>query len=262
MKSPFPGMDPYLEQHWRDVHQSLVVYTRDRLRPQLPGNLRARVEERVFVETDEGSYHVCYPDVHRVEYPRGHDVAVASDAAVAVAEPFVIHLHDDPCSQGYLEIIDVGTGNHVVTVIEFLSPSNKLPGEGQELYLRKQREVRAAKASLVEVDLTRVGRRVLVAPPEKIPQARQTAYQACVTRGWKPEIAMVYPIPLAQRLPVIPIPLRETDKDVTLDLQALIEQCYANGGYDNLDYRAEPVPPLEPADAAWAGEWLQSKGLR
>jgi hypothetical protein len=25
-RSPFPGMDPYLELHWRDVHLALVVY--------------------------------------------------------------------------------------------------------------------------------------------------------------------------------------------------------------------------------------------
>ncbi len=28
MPSPFPGMDPYLESHWRDVHHSLITYTR------------------------------------------------------------------------------------------------------------------------------------------------------------------------------------------------------------------------------------------
>jgi hypothetical protein len=31
MKSPFPGMDPYLEQFWRDVHASLIIYSRDQL---------------------------------------------------------------------------------------------------------------------------------------------------------------------------------------------------------------------------------------
>src|SRR5262245_3320500 len=51
MTSPFPGMDPYLEQHWGDVHSSLIIYARDQLRRKLPGDLRARVEERVFVES-------------------------------------------------------------------------------------------------------------------------------------------------------------------------------------------------------------------
>lgn len=51
MKSPFPGMDPYLERHWRDVHASLAVYARDWLQERLPSGLRARIEERVFVES-------------------------------------------------------------------------------------------------------------------------------------------------------------------------------------------------------------------
>src|SRR5262245_52393742 len=54
MPSPFPGMDPYLEQHWGDIHHRLITYGCDQLRPQLPEDLRARIEERVFVESDEG----------------------------------------------------------------------------------------------------------------------------------------------------------------------------------------------------------------
>ena len=40
MNSPFPGMDPYLERHWGDVHQALVTYIRDQLQPSLPDDLR------------------------------------------------------------------------------------------------------------------------------------------------------------------------------------------------------------------------------
>jgi len=36
-------------------------------------------------------------------------------------------------------------------------------------------------------------------------------------------------VPLRQRLPAIRVPLRETDADVPLDLQALIEQVYRHG---------------------------------
>ena len=42
MKSPFPGMDPYLEEHWRDVHHSFLTYARDEMQDRLPANLRAR----------------------------------------------------------------------------------------------------------------------------------------------------------------------------------------------------------------------------
>ena len=40
MTSPFPGMDPYLEQHWGDVHQAFITYLRDTLQLRLPANLR------------------------------------------------------------------------------------------------------------------------------------------------------------------------------------------------------------------------------
>lgn len=45
-------MDPYLEARWGDVHQRLITYAADQLGSQLPPDLRARVEERVFVEDE------------------------------------------------------------------------------------------------------------------------------------------------------------------------------------------------------------------
>jgi hypothetical protein len=52
MPSPFPGMDPYLEESWGDVHHRLITYAADQLQTTLPKDLRARVEERVFVESE------------------------------------------------------------------------------------------------------------------------------------------------------------------------------------------------------------------
>ena len=70
-------------------------------------------------------------------------------------------------------------------------------------------------------------------------------------------------MPLRTRLPVIRLPLRSTDPDVPLDLQAVIEQCYRNGGYDeDIDYRVEPDPPLDVADAHWADTLLREAGRR
>jgi hypothetical protein len=69
-------------------------------------------------------------------------------------------------------------------------------------------------------------------------------------------------VPLRARLPVVSIPLRPADRDVLLDLQAVLDQCYRNGGYDDLDYRGEPDPPLEWEDAAWANALLREQGRR
>lgn len=260
MKSPFPGMDPYLEQFWRDVHHRLVTYACDQLQPRLPGQLRARMEERVFVETEQDDHRVIYPDVHVVEQPNAKAPGAAGEADMAVKEPLILLLDDEPTTQGYLEIVDVGSGNRVVTVIEFLSPSNKVPGQGQDIYLRKQQEVIAAGASLVEIDLTRTGRRVLSVPPERIPPSHRTLYQAVVRRGWQPNKAEIYRMPLDRALPPIRVPLRQTDTDVPLDVQTLVDLCYANGRYDDLDYQADPHPPLGPRDATWAAELLRDKG--
>jgi hypothetical protein len=84
---------------------------------------------------------------------------------------------------------------------------------------------------------------------------------ACVTRGWKSDVAELYPLRLAEPLPAIRIPLRQSDADVTLDLQALIDKCYENGDYDVIDYRQPPVPPLDPEAAAWTEKWLRTKGV-
>jgi hypothetical protein len=262
MKSPFPGMDPYLEQHWGDVHASCIIYARDQLQEYLPNDLRARVEERVFVESPQEKERTIYPDVRVIERESRKGPAVAPAGGLAVAEPLVIHLGDEPVSQGFIEILDVGSGKRIVTVIEVLSLSNKVPGEGQKLYLHKQRELKDGRVSLVEIDLLRAGKRVTNAPPERIPETHRTPYQVCVRRGWESTAVEIYRVPLRERLPIIKVPLRETDADVPLDLQALIDQCYRNGRYDDLNYTADPNPSLDPADAAWADELLRGQGLR
>jgi hypothetical protein len=70
----------------------------------------------------------------------------------------------------------------------------------------------------------------------------------------------MYRVSLRERLPVINVPLRAEDDDVPLDLQALLDQCYHNGGYDeDIDYAAETVPPLGAADARWARALLRKQ---
>jgi hypothetical protein len=61
---------------------------------------------------------------------------------------------------------------------------------------------------------------------------------------------------------VISIPLRSGDADVPLDIQAVADQCYRNGGYDDIDYTGEPEPRLKKADTAWADALLKEHGRR
>src|SRR5262245_8348096 len=109
-------------------------------------------------------------------------------------------------------------------------------------YLWKQREVCASDTNLVEIDLLRGGRHVLAVPLQVIPAKQRTAYRVCVTRARGEGMAEVYPAPLAGPLPKIKVPLRQSDADVVLDLQPLIEQCYRRGGYEGtIDYEKDPA---------------------
>ena len=153
-------------------------------------------------------------------------------------------------------------GSRVVTAIEFVSPSNKVPGLGRDLYLKQQAEGREGSVSLVEINLNRTGRHVLTAPFDRIPEGHRTPYAACIRRSWSPLEIEYYRIPLRERLPAIAIPLRRDDRVVPLDLQDLLDQCYESGGYDDINYREESDPPLEPDDTKWADALLREKGLR
>jgi hypothetical protein len=221
------------------------------------------VQERVFVDFPQEGERNVYPDVRVVERGRGRGTAATRPAGVAVAQPLMVSLADEPVTETFIEIIDIGSGRRVVTVVEVLSPANKRPGAGQDLYLKKQRELLGGKVSLVEIDLLRAGRWVLSVDPRRIRRSHRTPYQVVVRRGWKPLVAEVYAVPLRERLPVIAVPLREAGADVPLDLQALLERCYDNGGYaDDLDYETEPEPALSPDDAAWADTMQREKGHR
>ncbi len=272
MKSPFPGMDPYLEARWGDVHTSLMTYARDQLQRQMPRDLRVRVEEHVTVQIGgTGNGHPAqryglYPDVRVVEHPTGaaaQPVAPTPEGGVALVEPLLVPLALETETQRSIQIIDTRSGNRVVTAIEFLSPTNKSDAAGRAAYRQKQAELRQAKVNLVEIDLLREGPYILTAPPHVVPLPYLVPYRICVFRGSRPHLAEVYRVPLRERLPAIRIPLRETDADARLDLQDLIDKAYENGGYDTeIDYRVDPFPPLQGDDAVWADALLREKGRR
>lgn len=257
MKSPFPGMDPWLELHWGDVHHSLIQYTRDALQLHLPTDLRARVEERIFVEDEGQRARAIIPDVVVSQlHPWPAAGTEAGNGGVEVADPLVFEMSNPPITEGYLEIRD--RNGKVITVIEFLSPANKRGGVGREKYLEKQEQVLRSDASLVEIDQVRCGQRTFALPAYDIPVEHRTDYLACVSPGWRRSRRLLYLMPLRQSLPALPIPLREREPAVPLDLQALVEQAYARGRYDDLDYTLELQPPLSSEDAAWAQALLKT----
>ena len=264
MPSPYPGMDPYLEAHWGDVHQRLVIYAADELQAHLPSDLRARVEERVFVHFEDELRRVVVPDVRIRERP-GNVTSPLPAAVTAVADPpadpIVISIGHEPVTEGFIEIIEAG-GGRVVTIIEVVSLANKVAGEGKKKYRKKQREMKQAGVNIVEIDLLRRGLWVLVPLRDFVPKSHRAPYRICVWRSVKPDECELYRATMREPLPVIKIPLRATDDDVRLDLQKLIDRCYTNGAYDDVDYSAEPDPPLDNDDAQWSHALLCEKGLR
>jgi len=263
MPGPFPGMDPYLEKHWGDVHARLITYASDQLQKVLPRSLRARVEERVVVTDSRWARkRSLFPDVRVIETASA--ARRTSNGAVkgAVAEPLMIELLDEPETQTFVEIRDVTDGSRLITVLEVLSPSNKKPGETQDQYLRKQKDLIDAGVNLVEIDLLRAGAWILAVPIGAIEAKVRTPYRVAVRRGSRRLRAEYYPIRLRDRLPTINVPLRPTDADVPLDLQALCDLCYENGGYDDIDYRGDAQPPLHGAEARWAAQLLRRTGHR
>ncbi len=280
MKSPFPGMDPYLEAHWGDIHQRIVLYAADQLQGQLPPDLRARVEERVFLQSREEILRTLVPDVRiseraavRTDSMRADSIRAATgvaydeDGSVATltAQPLTIQFREaehETVTESFLEIREAGTGGRVVTTIEVLSLSNKYGAEGQTQYRRKVRELRQSSVGLVEINLLRAGPCCMLLDEIDIPPSHRTEYMTSVVRGWKWSAAEIYRMPLRETLPVIAVPLREHEKDVKLDLQLLINQCYERGGYDDINYREQPVPNLRENDQEWMNQLLDQGGYR
>jgi hypothetical protein len=170
------------------------------------------------------------------------------DNYIARAEK--VYLLSDPEPLMTVEVLDL-SDRSLVTAIEILSATNKV-GDGRAEYLAKRRRMLASDSHLIELDLLRSGRRVPMAAP--LPDA---PYFALVSRVERRPIAEVWPIPLRQKLPTIPVPLRPGDADVPLELQLVLTTLYDVFRYGReLDYTRPPAVPLSPEDAAWAEELL------
>jgi hypothetical protein len=259
MKSPFPGMDPYLERRWSDVHPSLLVMLKEALQPLLPRDLRARTEERVLLEDSGGELRRYRGDVAVVEVsPARVSEAGRGGAGMVTVQPVIIDIPTREPVDRSVQIVDLSSGNRVVTAIEVLSPSNKRAGAFNEAYRQKLDDYLAAEVNVVEIDLLRSSRARLEVAQQDLPVERRTPYMVSLRRASRPHQWVVYPLSLRQPLPRLPIPLRDTDPDVELDLQPLIERVYVAGGHDDIDYSKPPDPPLDLADAEWAAELVKS----
>ena len=264
MPSPFPGMDPWLERPpiFPTLHNTLITYLQAAINAALPTGYVASGDSRVYVDPE--LYRV--PDVGVFGPNQAADasaVAVATLARAGLLEA-ATEVVTDPVEEPYLEIRTVDD-ERLVTAVEVVSPANKRPGEdGRVSYQQKQGEFRLSRVNLVEIDLLRGGPHTTAVPLTRLRAvAPDCDYHISVMVAGSPRHYFVAPIKLADRLPRVPIPLDPGVEPVIIDLQAVFDRCYDEGGFARrVKYgKHQPEPPLTPDQQAWAESLLRAKGL-
>jgi hypothetical protein len=254
-------MDPYLEgSQWTGVYAELSVEIARQLAPRLSPRYFARSNERFVItipETEDGvsvSTAGVYPDAFVAETGPVGGGPAAPAAGLAVAPPplRVPAVMPEAVRHLTVEIRDTAE-RRLVTAVEVLSPTNKR-GEGREEYLAKRRRMLLSAAHLMEIDLLRAGHRVPMHQP--LPDY---PYFVFLSRVEKRPLTDVWPVPLSEPLPVVPVPLLPGDADVPLNLQEALASVYDTFRYAlTIDYTRPPEVPLPPREASWAEERLRA----
>jgi hypothetical protein len=257
MRSPFPGMDPYLEQFWPEVHGKLVPYSTDELNAHLPEDLAATMQERLAIESED-QISAYIPDLRVNETEEEAEVSDTRNGGnTQVATAFRLITRSEPLKEQFIHLIETGS-NRLISVIEFLSPSNKV-GEGLSDFRKKRRKLLASGVNFIEIDLVRSGDWRALLRPHLCPRKGIAPYRFTIRMPSDPGAVHFQPISLRQPLPNVPIPLRQGETPATLPLQALLDQTYANGRYHRrINYSEPPIPPLDEIDAAWARDRIKS----
>lgn len=253
MSSPFPGMDPYLEGYlWPDVHHRLATQISDQLAPHLRPRYVARIEIQVVVdEAPESEIGIMYPDVEIVRNRRRPEPPLlagggqVAEAVVATPASLTLQYPKAAVRLATVEIYDTAQ-NQLVTSIEILSPVNKHE-PGLTKYRAKWHQLRDAQIHLLEIDLLRRGQRPLA--DNRIPESR---YRVSLVRAGSSKVHL-WTLALEDRLPILPVPLREPDADIYLDLGLALRTIYDRAAYDlSIDYTTTPPPPaLTEMEAQW-----------
>ena len=251
MRSPFPGMDPYLEHPalWPDVHNSLIAAIRDDLTPRVAPRYYIALERRAYLLKPDDVVFIGRPDIAVIPHRPQPVSATLPLAEVGVLEVDVPM--NDEVGENYLEVHEVTTGK-LVTILEALSPANKLHEEGRRQYEEKRNSVFRTRTNLVEVDLLRAGE-----PLPVIGKLVRSDYRILASRGSQRPKAQLYNFNLRQPIPKFPLPLLPGDDEPPVDLNTILHQLYERARFDlRLDYTQPPVPPLGDEDVTWARELM------
>jgi hypothetical protein len=244
-------MDPYLEspRFWLDFHNALAAEIRSQLNLCLGPGYAAWLDSYAAYETVEvARLHGIRPDVSvlattpREEVPAGGVVIAPAPATSSVPV-------EAPARLFRVEIRTTAQ-DQLVAAIEILSPANKRAGHDDCLeYQRKRRDLLRSSAHLMEIDLLRGGERPPLEKP--VPAA---PYYVVLSRAERRPTVDVWPIQLADSLPLLPVPLLEPDPDAPLDLATAVAAVYERGPYQRVINYQEPPPP--PSLSAQEAEWV------
>lgn len=241
MPSPFPGMNPYLEQPdaWHSFHDQFCTVIQTSLVAQVRPDYVVKLDENIYVHelsAEErrlvGRGDVTISGEHRFSSAEGEG-GTAVDAPIrGTVVPAV-----DVIRENFIEVRE-RTTRRLVTVIELVSPTNKRPGSDRDQFLAKRYQLLSSTAHYVEIDLLRGWPRL---PIRGLPTCD---YCAMVSRVEERPGVSLWPLMIQDPLPRLPIPLSPGRSDAFLDLQTLLHQAYDSAGYEDYIYQGEPEPPL------------------
>lgn len=258
MSSPFPGMDPFLEDpaYWLDFHATFINYWREAIAEALPPNYEATLGERVYlVEHEPAERKLGFPDIAVSEGPSFSAGMAASTSSVATLEPVTIPLTilEGP-RETYIEILHQ-PDRALVATLELLSPANK-EQPGRTEYLAKRRALIYQDVHLVELHLLLSGRRLPMDKP--LPPADY--YYFLSRAGQRPD-CQVYRWGLRQSLPTLPVALRPPDADIHIDLGAVFATAYDRGRFGRrINYQRPLSISIREEDRKWIEQVLTTSG--
>jgi Protein of unknown function (DUF4058) len=258
MPSPFPGMDPYLEGSlWSSVHFQLASVFVRQLNPQIHPRYIALPTRRFVKDRPEVEGLMIEENIPDVSVHRQHPAQPGPRVAGTLVPPLrMATVMRTPVPHITIRIRDIRR-RQLVAAIEILSPTNKRK-DGRREYLRRRERFLDSDVHLLEIDLLRKGRRVPM--QQDLPPA---PYFVFLSRADDRPLTEVWPIPLDQPLPTVPVPLQRGDGDARLDLQQALALAYDECCLgDMIDYSKPPEGPLTPEEAAWVAHHLHGLGLR
>jgi len=265
MSSPFPGMNPYLENPdlWSEVHHRLITAIADDISSHLSEKYRVAIEKRTYRLDSEDSLLIGIPDVailaakpqiQKSDLSAGNTatITLSENKSVTVTVPLPLEI-----KEGYLEIREVYTGR-VITAIEVLSPTNKLTKDGRSSYLKKREQLLGSDTNLVEIDLIRSGEIMPI-----IANIPNTDYRILIIRSHCLPSAQLFAFTVRDSIPDFPIPLQKGEAEIEVNLQNLLLGIYQRARFDlTLNYNQKPVPDLLEKDKEWMDILLREKGRR